>query len=206
MAGIGCGWHGAQFDNFIARRLHRAGLNLAPAAIASASSVWSSGYTAAMANDDDFSTVWTDGQTAQNSGGSALHANFSLLQSQIIGVFNTLGQLVDAVDLAPQPPDASSGSNPDGDPVILNLLAATPRQSNNQIWALPPSRRAVDGAILLNFAGFPFASHRVLAADSLESPGWTNLALVSADGLGMFACADTNTSARNQRFYRGTSP
>jgi hypothetical protein len=150
--------------------------------------------------------VWTDGQTVQNSGGSNLHVNFSLQQSQTIGVFNTLGQLVDAVDLAPQAANASSGSNPDGDPAILNLFAATPHQSNSQIWALPPTRRAADGAIVLSFNGLPFATHRILAANSLGHPVWTNFASMYADGLGNFGSADTNVLASSQHFYRAVSP
>jgi hypothetical protein len=130
--------------------------------------------------------------------------NFSLQQSQIIGVFNPLGQMVDAVDLAPQSPDASSGSNPDGDPAILNLFAATPRQSNNRIWALPPVWRA--GAITLSFNGYPFTPHRVLAANSFDHPAWTNLMLVYADALGNFNCTDTNILATSQHFYRAVSP
>jgi galactosylceramidase len=368
MAGMGCGWHGAQFDNFIVRRLHQAGLSLGQAATASASSVWQNDptYAASMANDGDPATrwntayptlsnewleldfpapitfnhttcsqladrifgyqiqhwngsgwhadvnggtmgafasdlfpavtsskvrllltsfnsapsiwefqvfddpplaapirinewmsnntrtlpdpaggfqpwfelynagptnvnlagyyltgslsdlfrfqvpagysvppggyllVWTDGQTGQNAVGSDLHASFSLQQSPIIGLLDPLGQIVDTVDLVPQAPDASSGSNPDGDAAVLNLSAASPRQSNNRIWALRPSRRPADGALLLMFAGLALAPHRVLAADSLAG--------VVADGLGGFAFVDTNASARNPRYYRAVSP
>jgi hypothetical protein len=152
-----------------------------------------------------FLLVWTDGQTSQNSGGD-LHVNFSLQQSQIIALSNPLGQVIDAVDLLPQASDISSGSNPDGDPVIFNLIAASPRKSNNQIWALPPARRLADGAMLLNFAGLAFASHRILAANTLMNPVWSNLATMVADGLGAFACTDTNASGHNQRFYRAVSP
>jgi hypothetical protein len=58
LAGIGCGWHAAQFDNFTVRGLHSGAMNLAPGAVASASSIWSSAYTAAMANDGDLTTRW----------------------------------------------------------------------------------------------------------------------------------------------------
>jgi galactosylceramidase len=58
LAGIGCGWHGAQFDNFTVRSLHMGPQNLAPGASASASSVWSSDYVAAYANDGDDTTRW----------------------------------------------------------------------------------------------------------------------------------------------------
>jgi hypothetical protein len=60
LAGIGCGRHGARFDNvFIAGR-HRGPANLAPGATASASSVWQddSTYAADMANDGDETTRW----------------------------------------------------------------------------------------------------------------------------------------------------
>ena len=161
-----------------------------------------SGYSLAPGG---FLLVWADGQTGQNSG-SDLHVNFSLPQSQIIVLFDTAGRLVDAVDLFPQSADASSGSIPNGDSAVLNLFAATPRQSNNRVWVLPPLRRAADGAMLLSFSGIPFASHRILAAGSLANPAWTNLAAIFADGLGRFTFADTNVSAGNSRFYRATSP
>jgi hypothetical protein len=151
--------------------------------------------------------VWTDGRTNQNlGGGSDLHVNFSLQQSTIIGLFDTNGQVVDAVDLTAQPADAASGSIPDGDAAILNLFSATPCQSNNRIWDLSPVRRMNDGAMLLNFAGIPFASHRILATDTLQNPVWTNLATVFADGLGMFGFADTSAQTRSRRFYRAVSP
>jgi hypothetical protein len=161
-----------------------------------------SGYTVAPGG---FLLVWTDGQTGQNSGGD-LHVTFSLTQSSLIALWNIAGQLVDAVDLFPQTTDTSSGSITNGDPAILNLFAATPRQSNNQVWILPPSRRAADGMMLLSFAGLPFASHRLLAATNLVNAAWTNLALVFADGLGLFTFADTNADAMQRRFYRAVSP
>ena len=161
-----------------------------------------SGYTVAPGG---FLLVWTDGQTGQNSGGD-LHVTFSLTQSSRIALWNIAGQLVDAVDLFPQTTDTSSGSITNGDPAILNLFAATPRQSNNQVWILPPSRRAADGMMLLSFAGLPFASHRLLAATNLVNAAWTNLALVFADGLGLFTFADTNADAMQRRFYRAVSP
>jgi hypothetical protein len=58
LAGIGCGWHGAQFDNFTVRGLHSGAMNLSLGAVASASSIWSSDYTAAMANDGNLTTRW----------------------------------------------------------------------------------------------------------------------------------------------------
>ncbi|HZV34839.1 MAG TPA: lamin tail domain-containing protein [Verrucomicrobiae bacterium] len=58
LAGIGCGWHAAQFDNFLVRGLHSSTMNMALSAVASASSIWSSGYTPAMANDGDLTTRW----------------------------------------------------------------------------------------------------------------------------------------------------
>ena len=121
-------------------------------------------------------------------------------------MFDTNGQVVDAVDLAAQPPDAASGSIPDGDAAILNLFGATPCQSNDRIWDLSPVRRVNDGAMLLNFAGIPFASHRILAADTLQNPVWTNLATVFADGLGLLGFADTSAQTRSRRFYRAVSP
>ena len=381
LAGIGCGWHGAQFDNFTVRSLHMGAQNLALGAVASASSVWSSGYVPAYANDDNDTTrwntayptlsnewleldfpqatdfnrtaylqfasrifgyqiqhwngsgwttdfnggtmggfdgsfaydsfptvtsskvrllltnmtsapsiyefqvyynqtaqtsplvcinewminntktladpangqyepwfelynsgstnvnlagfylsgavsnlaqfripagytipakgfllVWTDGLTNQNQPASAdLHVNFSLQQSGNILLFDSNFLQLDAVNLAPQASDTSSGSKVDGDSAILNLFVATPRQSNNQIWALPPTRRTADGAMVLSFSGFPFALQRILAANSLDHPMWTNLTAVSADGLGIFGYTDTNVFS-SQRFYRAASP
>jgi hypothetical protein len=132
--------------------------------------------------------------------------NFSLAQSQIIALVNPLGQVVDAVDVLPQGLDVSSGSNPDGDPAVFNLYAASPRHSNNQIWAQPPLRRPMDGAILLNFTGLAFAPHRILAANTLQQPAWSNLAALVADGVGSFAWTDTNASTQPERFYRAVSP
>ena len=53
LAGLGCGWHGAQFDDFTLRQLHRASLNLAPAATARASSVWQNDPTYAPTGQTD---------------------------------------------------------------------------------------------------------------------------------------------------------
>jgi hypothetical protein len=162
------------------------------------------GYTMAPGG---FLLVWTDGQTSRNSGGSAdLHVNFSLPQSQIIALANPLGQVVDAVDLLSQAPDATSDSNPDGDPAVFNLFAASPRQSNDQIWALPPSRRLADDAVVLNFVGLAFASHLIQTANSLDPPAWSPLTTVVADGLGDFVGTDTNVSNQYQRFYRALTP
>ena len=62
MAGMGCGWHAAQFDNFLVRRMHRGPLaNLALTAIASASSTWQADpitYAPGKANDGDPTTRW----------------------------------------------------------------------------------------------------------------------------------------------------
>ena len=89
---------------------------------------------------------------------------------------------------------------------ILSLVAPTPRQSNNQIWILSPVGRTAGGSVSLNFAGIPFASHRLLAADTLPGSPWATLTSVFADALGAFSFADTNSIARNQRFYRAVSP
>src|ERR1051326_2737796 len=153
-----------------------------------------------------FLIAWADGQTNLNSGGIDLHVNFSLQQSQSIALSDPTGRLVDAVDLQPQPPDISNGSNPDGDPSILMLATATPRRSNNQIWARSPMLRASDGVVLLSFLGFPFAPHRILAANSLAQTGWTDLGAGFADGLGDITFTDTNAAANMQRFYRAVFP
>ncbi len=153
-----------------------------------------------------FLLVWTDGLTNYNQPVSAdLHVNFSLPQSSNIILFDSNFSQLDAVNLAAQASDTSSGSKVDGDSAILNLFAATPRQSNNQIWALPPTRRAADGAMVLSFSGFPFALQRILAANSLNPPVWTNLTAVSADGLGIFGYTDTNVFS-SRRFYRAAAP
>jgi Lamin Tail Domain len=172
-----------------------------------------------------FLLVWADGLTSQNSG-SDLHVNFSLepspvigllnsaspaappgvglyaVQSSIIGLVNSAGQIVDAVDLLSQSADGSSGSNPDEDPGILNLFVPTPRRSNDQIWALSSQEVPAAGATVVNFNGFPFASNQVLAAGTPQGP-WTNLATVFSDGLGTFSFTDTNVAGQPDRFYRG---
>jgi hypothetical protein len=174
-----------------------------------------------------FLLVWADGLTSQNSG-SDLHVNFPLqpsaeigllnsttpaaapsvgaytLQSSIIALVNNAGEIVDAINLLPQSADASSGSNPDGDPGILNLIAPTPRHSNSQIWALSPELVPSTSEVALIFNGFPYASNQVLAANALPGP-WTNIATIFSDGLGAFCYTDTNTQVRTDRFYRGAA-
>jgi len=161
-----------------------------------------SGYSLAPGG---FLLVWADGLTGQNSG-SDLHVNFSLQSSQIIGLLNSAGQILDAVDLIAQPADVSSGSNPDGNPAVLNLRVPTPRRSNDQIWALPPILGAINGSMILNFTGFPLATNQILAANSLQNPAWTTLATIFSDGLGAFNYTDTNAPGLGQRFYRAASP
>ncbi len=175
-----------------------------------------------------FLLVWADGLTAQNSG-SDLHVNFSLVpspeigllnsvspaappaagsyveQSPMIALVNSAGEIVDAVDLLPQSADVSSGSNPDGDPGILNLLVPTPRRSDDQIWALAAGCYSTNGAMVLNFSGFPYASNQIQTTDNLQNPDWTNLAMTFSDGLGAFSFADTNVPGHAQRFYRGVA-
>jgi hypothetical protein len=60
LAGLGSGLHGALFDNFCIRRLHRGirPVNLARSAVASASSIFDVRYTADKANDGDSGTRW----------------------------------------------------------------------------------------------------------------------------------------------------
>ena len=169
-----------------------------------------SGYSIAPGG---FLLVWADGLASQNSG-SDLHVNFSLQPSAEIGLLNSTsplialanssGQIVDAVELIPQSADVSSGSNPDGDPGVLNLFAPTPRRSNDQIWALAAERVPATSAVALNFNGFPYASNRVLAANTLQGP-WTNLATLFSDGLGSFSFTDTNPASQTSRFYRGAA-
>lgn len=183
-----------------------------------------SGYSIAAGG---FLLVWADGLTSQNSG-SDLHVNFSLEPSPVIGLLNSTsppappsvgtyaqqspiialvnssGEIVDAVDVMPQSADVSSGSNPDNDPGILNLLVPTPRRSNDQIWALSPEMLPATGAVTVNFNGFPYASNQILVAAAPQGP-WTNLATVFSDGLGAFSFTDSNSAGQNTRFYRGTA-
>ena len=180
-----------------------------------------SGYTLPAGG---FLLVWADGLTSQNSG-SDLHVNFSLqpsaeigllnntspaappaiasysLQSPIIALVDSSGNIVDAVDILPQSADASSGSNPDSDPSVLNLLVPSPRHSNDQIWALSPELLPLTGSLAINFSGFPYASNQVLAANNLQGP-WTNLATLFSDGIGAFSFTDTNPAGQTSRFYR----
>jgi hypothetical protein len=183
-----------------------------------------SGYSIAPGG---FLLVWADGMTSQNSG-SDLHVNFSLQpsaeigllnstspvappavgayaeQSPIIALVNSAGEIVDAVDVMPQSADTSSGSNPDDDPGILNLLVPTPRRSNDQIWALSAEQVPATGTVAVNFSGFPYASNQVLAANNPLGP-WTDLATIFSDGVGAFSYTDTNPPGQTARFYRGAS-
>ncbi len=65
MAGIGCGWHGAQFDN-LSIQVIPSPVNLALGKVATASSQWSSDYAAGKASDGDGATRWNaqHGKTA----------------------------------------------------------------------------------------------------------------------------------------------
>jgi hypothetical protein len=174
-----------------------------------------------------FLLVWADGLSSQNPD-SDLHVNFSLQpsdeigllnstspatapavgaytqQSSIIALVNSAGEIVDAVNVMPQSVGASSGSNPDGDPGILNLVAPSPRRSNDQIWAFSPELLPASGTVTVNFNGFPYASNQILAANALPGP-WTNRAAVFSDGIGAFSFTDTNSPNQIMRFYRGTS-
>jgi len=104
----------------------------------------------------------------------------------------------------PQSADTSSGSNPDDDPGILNLLVPTPRRSNDQIWALSAEQVPATGTVAVNFSGFPYASNQVLAANNPLGP-WTDLATIFSDGVGAFSYTDTNPPGQTARFYRGAS-
>jgi len=76
LAGIGCGRHGAQFDNFFVGPRHRGGVNLATSATASASSVYQNNpaYAADKANDDNANTRWN----SHTGSGSWLKLNFGM--------------------------------------------------------------------------------------------------------------------------------
>jgi len=150
--------------------------------------------------------VWADGQTNFNSSLTDLHVNFTLPSSSLISLLDPAGRLVDVINLTTQAADIASGSRADGDPAILSLPSATPGQSNNQIWVTQITRRASDGAMQLQFNGLPFAASRVLVCTNLVSAGWTNLATLTADGLGNFSFTDTNTSRFAWRFYRAATP
>ncbi|MGH7978881.1 MAG: lamin tail domain-containing protein, partial [Limisphaerales bacterium] len=164
-----------------------------------------------------FLLVWADGLTADNSG-SDLHVNFSLQpapatggllndyapQSSLIALVNSAGQIVDAVDLLPQAADVSNGSNPDGDPGVLNMLVPTPGRSDDQIWELSAEALPATDAFTLNFDGFPYASNQVLAADNPQG-SWKNRATVFSDGLGAFSFTETNFAVQPHRFYRGAA-
>jgi len=151
--------------------------------------------------------VWADGLTAQNQPSQPnLHVNFTLAQSQIIGLFATNGSQVDAITLSAQPADTSSGSKTDGDLAVLPLAVATPGAANTVIKVLSVAPVASHGGMLLTFSGLPFAMHRVQYTASLASASWTTAANVTADGLGAFNFTDTNAPLANQRFYRAVCP
>lgn len=69
MAGLGCGWNLAQFDNFAVQpttgpkpKIDSCWLNLAQGKKTTSSSDWSSEYDAAKANDGDASTRWNSAE------------------------------------------------------------------------------------------------------------------------------------------------
>ena len=161
------------------------------------------GYTLAPGG---FLLVWADGQTSFNTGSGDLHVNFTLPSASAIALTDPAGNLVDIVNLSAQAADVSSGSRPDGDPVILNLPVATPRRSNNQTWATASGLQKSSGSFQIPFTGIPFTGYRVLACTNLASPAWNTVASLTSDGLGNFKFADTNLSGVRQRFYRSVTP
>ena len=163
-----------------------------------------SGYTLAPGA---YLLVWADGQPAQNQPGQPnLHVNFTLAQSQIIGLFAADGSQLDAVNLNPQSADTSSGGKTDGDLAVLSLAKPTPGTTNSIIAALSVLPRPANGAMTIAFSGLPYAAHRVQYTDNLASPVWTNAASVTADALGAFNFVDTNAPLSSHRFYRAVSP
>ncbi len=74
MAGLGCGVHGAQFDNFWVRPMHNGPRGLEIAATASASSSWSSSYTPNSASDGKATTRWNSAKGT--TGGEWLQLTF----------------------------------------------------------------------------------------------------------------------------------
>ena len=108
-----------------------------------------SGYSLAPAA---YLLVWADGLTAQNQPDQPnLHVNFSLPQSQIIGLFVADGSQVDAVTLSQQPA-TSNGRKTDGDLAVLPLAVATPGTANTVIRATFVAPSASNGAMLLAVA------------------------------------------------------
>ena len=162
-----------------------------------------SGYNLAPGS---YLLVWADGLTTQNQLGQPLHVNFTLAQSQIIGLYAANGSQVDAVTLSSQPDDTSSGSKTDGDLAVLPLAVATPGTGNTIIKAISVAPIASSGTMQLAFSGLPFAAHRVQYTASLVNPVWITAATVTADGLGGFNFTDTNAPLAIQRFYRAVSP
>jgi galactosylceramidase len=154
-----------------------------------------------------FLLVWADGLASQNQSSPAdLHVNFSLQQSGNIILFDSNLLQLDAVNLDAQPPDFASGSRVDGDTAVLPIPVPTPRQSNDQILALPPSLLPSDAAVVLSFNGLPFYLHRILTASSITGSTWSNLAGVSADGLGSFQYIDLTDFQKPKKFYRAVFP
>jgi len=160
-----------------------------------------SGYSLAP---HGFLLVWADGLSSQNMG-QDLHADFSLQSPSFLALLTDNGQMIDAVNIKPQGADVSSGSNPDGDPGILNLVSATPGNSNNQIWALPSACFLTNQVMVLNFISFPYTSNRIMTANSLQGSVWMPVATLFSDGLGNFTYANSNAVSK-QQFYRAITP
>jgi hypothetical protein len=88
-----------------------------------------------------FILVWADG--ALSSPGYDLHANFKLAKAgSSIGLFDPLGNLVDAINYGPQQADVSQGRWPDGSPIIYFMTFPTPK-APNQFTNSPPVLAAV---------------------------------------------------------------
>jgi hypothetical protein len=151
--------------------------------------------------------VWADAEPAQNQPGRAdLHTNFRLVAGQTLSLYAADGRLLDAVPLEAQPPDASQGSKPDGDPAILPLSAPTPRVTNKLLRATSAMRRASDGALVVEWSGMPFGEHQIEFSADLAPASWSLRTNLTADALGNFRHEETWSATEPQRFLRGVLP
>src|SRR5581483_7117703 len=85
-----------------------------------------SGYTIPPGG---FLLVWADKKST--TGSSDLHVNFKLSKSgESIGLFNSLGNAVDAITFGAQTDDISLGRYPNGGANFYPMVAPTPRTNN----------------------------------------------------------------------------
>ncbi len=84
--------------------------------------------------------------------------------------------------------------------VLVQVMTPLGPSHNFTIQALP------DGSLRLLFAGIPGWTYRVQFADALPPTNWLDLAVRTADTLGVYELIDAPPTNAPSRFYRSVSP